>query len=69
MRAADALLLGMTEEGSSVCHFDRGKELPRLTEWRNLARLRISKQTPSLFMPSPFLRGKVARAAFAARDE
>ena len=40
-----------------------------LTEWRNLARKRISKQTPSLFMPSPFLRGKVARAAFAARDE
>ena len=30
--------------------------------------VRIGKQTPSLFMPSPFVRGKVARAAFAARD-
>ena len=29
----------------SPCHFDRGKEQQRLTEWRNLARKRIGKQT------------------------
>ena len=43
---------------SPLCHFDRGKKQPRLTEWRNLARKRYGKQTSSFFMPSPFLRGK-----------
>ena len=47
---------------SLLCHFDRGKEQPRLTEWRNLARC-VSVTNAFLFLPSPFLRGKVARAA------
>ena len=57
LRFSGALFFCEVERVSSSCHFDRGKEQQRLTEWRNLARC-VSKDKRLPFHAFTLFKGE-----------